>query len=355
MKKSIYLLLLAVLPLTACGSTENIDKDEAVQKTLPALAKNTVDTYNESGCMTIEANLTSFQADVTSEDYSVSASLSGAVTLGLRNMYTTDASQLQVAGVFKDCNISVSYKMKDDAEATKYEIKDFSIGVYLSAGNLYVDISNESLMDSIASITAEVSGGKVDASVIKTLLGKGKFKVDNVVTNDMLPIVTKEEITEEAIAEGINEVFGLVNQDDLANIMKLVHDKKENTYDLSFDVKDPAIINRAIEDNTKDISSSMPVDVKNICTAVDAHVEAWTNENGVFSGAKLNGNTTFAEEGVTTKLAAEGNLSFDFTKYGITNPSFSEFKSANAIIEFIKNLLGNYIGENGLEGLSFNF
>ena len=353
MKKSIYLLLLAVLPLTACGSTENIDKDEAVQKTLPALAKNTVDTYNESGCMTIEANLTSFQADVTSEDYSVSASLSGAVTLGLRNMYTTDASQLQVAGVFKDCNVSVSYKMKDDAEATKYEIKDFSIGVYLSAGNLYVDISNESLMDSIVNLVT--SNTMYPETVVRKLLGEGKFKVDNVITNDMLPIVTKEEITEEKIAEGINKVFGLVNQDDLANIMKLVHDKKENTYDLSFDVKDPAIINRAIEDNTKDISSSMPVDVKNICTAVDAHVEAWTNEKGVFSGAKLNGNTTFTVEGVTAKLAAEGNLSFDFTKYGITNPSFSEFKSANAIIEFIKNLLGNFIGENGLEGLSFNF
>ena len=349
MKKSIYLLLLAVLPLTACGSTENIDKDEAVQKTLPALVKSTVDTYNESGCLTVDAKLTSMQVEAQYGDYSVTASLSGSVTLGLRNMYTTDASQLQAGGVFKDCNISVNYNVKDQ-EPQKYEIKDFSFGVYLSGGNVYVDISNESLMNSIANIASEASGGAIDATIIKSLLGKGKFKAENVVTNDMLPIVTKEEITEEAIADGISQVFGLVNQDDLANVMKLTHDKNANTYDLAFDVTDPAIVNRAIADNNKSEK------IEGNCSAVNAHLETWTNENGVFSGAKLKAETTFSasaeEQTVTSKVSMEGELGFDLTKYGITNPSFSEFKSANALIEFIKNILGGLIGEGGI---SLNF
>ena len=343
MKKTrlLTLLALSVLPLTACG-TENIKPEEAVEKTIPALMKNTVDTYGESGCLTVDSKINSLKADITYGGFTGSLNFSGNVTFGLRNMYTTDASQLQIAGVLKNCNLAVDFTQTGEEKQT-YEIKDFTIGAYLSGGNLYLDLSNTSLIDSLAQIASEYIPN-LSPTVIKTLIGNGKFKIENVITNDRLPLLTKEDLSEEKISEAIKNVFGYVEDEDLAKIMTLTHDKNAKTYNLAFDVKDPAVVNNTYK-NTK-------ADYKASCTEVNLKVESWTNDKEVFSGGKINGDVTVSlgegEDAGSVKVTTDSEVTFDLTQYAITNPSFSEFKSNNALIEFIKNLIigGGLLGGN---------
>ncbi|MBE6133171.1 MAG: hypothetical protein E7178_00685 [Erysipelotrichaceae bacterium] len=344
--KKIFTLLACILPLTACGAnTESFTPEETVKKELPALVKTTVDTYGESECATVVADVKSFQVDVTYGDYVISVPISGKVTFGLRNMYTTDASQLQVGMVFENCNLAANIKINGEegaeAEEHKYEFKDFSFAAYLSGGNAYIDISNASLMNSLTKYVAELL--KQEESVAKALLGSGKYRIDNVITNDKLPLVKKEEVTEENIAKGINDAFGIVTDEDLAKIMSLVHDKGKNTYDLKFSVTDPAIVNRSYS------KSGANADVT--CEKVNVDVEALTDDKGIFSSVTLKGEvgvkTNVKEESANVNLKGEADLSLDLTKYAITNPSFAEFKSPTVLINFIMNLIKGLFPDTG--------
>lgn len=344
--KKIFTLLACILPLTACGAnTESFTPEETVKKELPALVKTTVDTYGESECATVVADVKSFQVDVTYGDYVISVPISGKVTFGLRNMYTTDASQLQVGMVFENCNLAANIKINGEEEAEveehKYEFKDFSFAAYLSGGNAYIDISNVSLMNSLTKYVAELL--KQEESVAKALLGSGKYRIDNVITNDKLPLVKKEEVTEENIAKGINDAFGIVTDEDLAKIMSLVHDKGKNTYDLKFSVTDPEIVNRSYS------KSGANADVT--CEKVSVDVEALTDDKGIFSSVALKGEvgvkTNVKEESANVNLKGEADLSLDLTKYAITNPSFAEFKSPTVLINFIMNLIKGLFPDTG--------
>lgn len=344
--KKIFTLLACILPLTACGAnTESFTPEETVKKELPALVKTTVDTYGESECATVVADVKSFQVDVTYGDYVISVPISGKVTFGLRNMYTTDASQLQVGMVFENCNLAANIKINGEegaeAEEHKYEFKDFSFAAYLSGGNAYIDISNASLMNSLTKYVAELL--KQEESVAKALLGSGKYRIDNVITNDKLPLVKKEEVTEENIAKGINDAFGIVTDEDLAKIMSLVHDKSKNTYDLKFSVTDPEIVNRSYS------KSGATADVT--CEKVSVDVEALTDDKGIFSSVTLKGEvgvkTNVKEESANVNLKGEADLSLDLTKYAITNPSFAEFKSPTVLINFIMNLIKGFFPDTG--------
>ena len=345
--KKLFTLLACVLPLTACGATtESFAPEEVVKKELPALVKTTVDTYGESECATIVADVKSFQVDVTYGDYVINVPISGKATFGLRNMYTTDASQLQVGMVFENCNLAANIKINGEegaeAEEHKYEFKDFSFAAYLSGGNAYIDISNASLMNSLTKYVAELL--KQEESVVKALLGSGKYRIDNVITNDKLPLVKKEEVTEENIAKGINDAFGIVTDEDLAKIMSLVHDKSNNTYDLKFSVTDPAIVNRSYG------KSGATADAT--CEKVSVDVEALTNDKGAFSSVKLKGEVgvktnVSEEESANVNVKGEADLSFDLTKYAITNPSFAEFKSPTVLVNFLKKLIEGLIPVTG--------
>lgn len=333
MKKMKFVALLAcALSLTACG-TENIAPEEAVKKELPALVKTTADTYAESECATLVANVKSAQIDAEYGDYFVSVPLSGKLTFALRNMYTTDASQLQVGAVFENCNIAATLKEKDK-EDKQYEIKDFGFAAYLSGGNAYVDISNQVLMDRVIKYVAEYTS--FEESTLKFLLGSGKYKIENVITNDKLPLVKKEEVTEENIAKAINDAFNIVTEEDLKKIMALTHDKSANTYDLKFTVTDPEIVNRTYKntDSKADLT----------CEAVNLAVEAWTDNKGAFSGASIKGDFILSgkkdDQTAKVKVALDTEFSFDLTKYAITNPSFSDFKNLTGIAD----LIGGFIG-----------
>lgn len=353
--KKLFTLLACVLPLTACGAnTESFTPEETVKKELPALVKTTVDTYGESECATVVADVKSFQVDVTYGDYVISVPISGKVTFGLRNMYTTDASQLQVGMVFENCNLAANIKINGEegaeAEEHKYEFKDFSFAAYLSGGNAYIDISNASLMNSLTKYVTELVNigkddekDKISENSIKAFLGSGKYRIDNVITNDKLPLVKKEEVTEENIAKGINDAFGIVTDEDLAKIMSLVHDKSKDTYDLKFSVTDPEIVNRSYS------KSGATADVT--CEKVNVDVEALTNDKGIFSSVTLKGEvgvkTNVKEESANVNLKGEADLSLDLTKYAITNPSFAEFKSPTVLINFIMNLIKGFFPDTG--------
>ena len=333
-KASLITLLLCAMSLTACGGKENIEPKDAVEKTLPALMKNTIDTYSEKECATMVLDIKSFQADVNYGGYTVSVPLSGKVTFGLRNMFTTDASQLQIAGLFENCNAGVSYQSEGQEKVT-HEIKDFNFGVYLSGGNLYADLSDSKIKSTLFDLLDDYlpAGNRL---VLETAFGNGKIRVDNVLTNSMLPLATKEEITEEEIAAGLKEVFDYVNDEDLKNIMEMTHDTGNDTYNVKFTVTDAGVINRSYANTESEVPAS--------CSAVNMNVEAWTDSNGAFSGAKLNGSISLnagdEENPITVNLSLDTEISFDLTKYAITNPSFSEFRSATALFSSLEGLLG---------------
>lgn len=371
MKKTrlLTLLTLSILPLTACG-TENIKPEEAVEKTIPALVKNSIDTYEESGCVTAKATFTTLKAKASYGDYSLDVTLSGDVSVGLRNMYTTNVDELQIGTVFDNCTADIKI---GGVTENGYDIKleNFSFGAYLANGSLYVDISNTALINTLAQTIADAFKMDIvkelisnfadkestvykmivmfmdNASVTQIkniLLGDGKYKFENVLTNDKLPLYAKGGLTEEKIAKAIKDVFGYVDDADLAKIMTLAHDKNANTYDLSFKVDDPAVVNRTY-DNTK---AKYEVN----CTAVNLDVKSSTNDKGVFTSGSLKGSSAFdvkvKEDASQIKFSfdVESSVGLDFTAYTIKNPTFSDFSSTGMLVQMIKLLVGGLAAEN---------
>ena len=336
-KKFAYLLLLATLPLTGCG-TENYTPQEAVEKKLPELVKTTVDTYGESECFTANVKVTNLQIDATYGDMTINAPISGEAVVGIRNMYTTDITQLQAGIVLKNCNISLNIS-KPEEEPSKYELKEFNAGVYLSSGNIYVDFSSS--FDKVINLIPEegLFGGLVTRDLVKTFLGGGKLKFEDIVDESKLPLVKKEELSEEKIATKIKDIFGVFNDEDLAKVMSLTHDRGNNTYDLKFTVTDPEIVNRTY-DNTES-------QYKGKCEAVNLSFEALTNDKGAFNSAKVKGDATIKtdelESSTTVKVTVDAEGSCNFDEYTIKNPSFKDFKSAGALLQILEALIGGLI------------
>ena len=342
--KRIFPLLLTTLALTACGSTENIKPEEAVEKTIPALMYNTVQAAGEEGSMTLNAKINSLNIEVDAGDVKVTVPISGEVALGVRNAYTTDVNQFQAGVQLKNFNLGATIAPTGEASKT-YSLNNFSVGAYVNAGKLYVDLSNQTFLDGLIDAVVDYIGMDGLKTIIKNFIGDGKYYVPDLIPADKFPIAKKSEITEEEIASKVKEVFGIIESEDLSAIMNLTHDKSNDTYDLKFDVKDPAIVNRSYKN-----SEAGP---KLKCETVDLSFEATTNNKGVFENSKVKGSLKVAnepaegEQKVSVNIAVDAECGFDVSHYTIQNPSFSDFKDGSAIVQTIISLLGGVMGNGG--------
>ena len=337
--KRIFPLLLTTLALTACGSTENIKPEEAVEKTIPALMYNTVQAAGEEGSMTLNAKINSLNIEVDAGDVKVTVPISGEVALGVRNAYTTDVNQFQAGVQLKNFNLGATIAPTGETSKT-YSLNNFSVGAYVNAGKLYVDLSDQTFLDGIIDAVFDYIGSSfsfIKKDSVKEFLKDGKYYIPDLIPADKFPIAKKSEITEEQIASKVKEVFGIIESEDLSTIMNLTHDKSNDTYDLKFDVKDPAIVNRSYKN-----SEAGP---KLKCETVDLSFEATTNNKGVFENSKVKGSLKVAnepaegEQKVSVNIAVDAECGFDLSHYSIQNPSFSDFKNGSELIQTITTII----------------
>lgn len=349
MKKAKLLsLLLCVVPMTACGAqgVETINNEEALKKELPELVKTTADAYGDNECATLTVDIKSFNLDVTRGDLTAKVPVSGQVVLGAKNVYTTEAPKLEAGIVFKNFSFGVDYQ-KAEGEKKSYQVKDFSMGAYLNNKNVYVDISSTSLMDGLVSIVSDLLGGnQLISSALKTALGKGKYVIKDVIKDEQFPIVKKEDVTLENISTRINDYAELIEDEDLQKIMSLTHNKGDNTYALKLTLNDPALINKEMSEQ-----SSLPLPVKGQCDAINLTLEVTTDGKGVFSGVKVAGDISYkgddAENPTTSKLSLDVEAKLDFSKYGIETPDFTDYKSPEALMGFISQIIGGLVPNGG--------
>ena len=235
-------------------------------------------------------------------------------------------------------------KLTQKQEYKEYEFKSADFGAYISGGNFYVDFSNQGFMDSVNKaiddyFSDETLSGTLGAAVLKNTIGGGKFYFNNVLTNEDLPLAKKSDLTEEAIAAKVKEVFGVVSDEDLKQVMTLLHNTGNDSYDLKFEVADPAIINRTYANTESEYQAK--------CDAVNLAVEASTNGDGVFKEASVKGYVSLSgkteeQKDVSVKLTMDMKLSIDYSGYKLTNPSFSEFKNGSAILSLIEKTLVSF-------------
>lgn len=349
-KKLTLLSLLFTICLVGCSTNEEtINNDEAVDDVLPHLVKNSADQLIQSGNASIEAVVRKASLQVTlPSGITYAIPFEGNVTTAYRNIFSEDVSILQAALLVNNFNFSLDYLSEEEKEnlssdnVDEYDFKNVNFGIYTSGGNVYIDVSDQSILSPLTStikdaikLFTDYSDSLIDL-FFDRYVGSGKYAINKVITNDYLPLLKKESVPEEDITSTIKTIFGIFEEDDLNTVMTLLKNKETDTYNLSFKVDDPQIFNRSYANSGASYLLN--------CQGVDMAVKTWTDQTGIFSGASINGYIdllTGEENGqrFDIKLNIDADLDFDFTSYNVKNPSFStEFSDISSLIPLITGL-----------------